>query len=85
MPAFLNTVNTNPKTAYAVWSSCLDIDSQGFRDIKDAQRPEWHNAKTRIESASGKCMAAEKRFDDYFLKTAKGHSTASTAKRSSSG
>ena len=71
-----DTVNTNPRTAYAVWSSCLDIDSQGFRDIKDAERPTWYNVSKMIKAKSGSCLSTKKSFDDYFLKTQKGHFTA---------
>jgi len=71
-----DTVNTNPRTAYAVWRSCLSIDSQGFRDIKDAQRPSWHDTKQLITAKNGSCLTAKDGYDDYFRKTEKGHTTA---------
>ncbi len=68
--------NANPKTAYAVWTPCLGMDSQTFRDIDDAQRPTWHRAKDQVEARAGVCLSAKKEFISYFKKNKKGHLTA---------
>jgi hypothetical protein len=52
-----NTENANPKSAFAVWTSCLGADSQQFRDIADAERPTWHGINSRVKSKSGLCLS----------------------------
>ncbi|WP_024955887.1 RICIN domain-containing protein [Sulfurospirillum arcachonense] len=69
--------NANPKTAYATWTSCLGMDSQTFRDIKDAQRPTYHNVNDMVKAKSGSCLSTKKSFDKYFKKSKKGHLTTS--------
>jgi len=49
--------NANPKTAQAVWTSCMGADSQTFRDIKDAERPTWHNIKSMLKARNGSCLS----------------------------
>lgn len=70
-----DTENANPRTAYAVWTSCLGMDSQAFRDIEDAERPTWHPVQDRVQSRNNYCLAPAKAFIGYFSKTDKGHAT----------
>ena len=58
--------NANPKTAFAVWTSCVGVDSQNFRDIADAQRPSWHPVHDLIKSKSNACLSTKINFDSYF-------------------
>ena len=75
-----NSENSNPKTAFAVWTSCLGTDSQTFRDISDAEKPTWHHVNDEIESASGSCLSTKKDFDSYFH-LLKGHATTTQKKK----
>ncbi len=70
-----DTVNANEKTGYTVWTSCFGADSQGFRVIGDAEKPEFHKVERRIGARNGSCLTVDKDFGKYFSKTAKGHST----------
>ena len=72
--------NANPKTAYAVWTSCLGTDSQTFRDISDAERPTWHHVNDEIKSKSGSCLSTKSKFDSYF-KLVKGNETITQEKK----
>lgn len=51
-----NTENANPRSAYAVWTSCLGADSQTFRDIPDAEKPTRHNVNAFVKAANGLCL-----------------------------
>ena len=73
-----DTVNANPETAYAIWTSCLNVDSQGFRDIKDAQRPEMHKIKSKVINKNGLALSTSKGFHKYFKYTKHGHLTANS-------
>ena len=70
-----DTVNANEKAGYAVWTSCFGADSEGFREIKDAEKPSFYKIEREIRSRNGRCLAADADFKKYFTKTAKGHST----------
>ena len=75
-----NSENANPKTAYAVWTSCLGTDSQTFRDISDAERPTWHHVNDEIKSKDGSCLSTKTGFDSYFIKL-NGHTTITQRKK----
>ena len=49
--------NANPKTARAVWTSCMGADSQTFRDLKDAEKPTWHGARAMLKARNGNCLS----------------------------
>ncbi|MDT8287073.1 MAG: ricin-type beta-trefoil lectin domain protein, partial [Elusimicrobiales bacterium] len=51
-----NTENANPRSAFAVWTSCLGADSQTFRDIPDAEKPTRHNVNAFVKAANGLCL-----------------------------
>lgn len=66
--------SASAKTAYAVWTSCIGLDSQNFRDIKDAERPTLHDVKDEIKTEHNMCLSTKKKFDSYFdKKTSYGH------------
>ncbi|SFP08847.1 ricin-type beta-trefoil lectin domain protein [Hydrogenimonas thermophila] len=68
-----DSINANPKSAYAVWAPCIEVDSQGFRDIKDVQRPEMHMVNDEIKAKSGQCISVHRDLDKHFIKTKYGH------------
>jgi hypothetical protein len=51
--------NANPKAALAVWSSCMGADSQTFRDIKDAEKPTWHEVRSMLKAMNGSCLSIQ--------------------------
>lgn len=51
-----NDENANPQTAFAVWTSCLGVDSQQFRPLPDAEKPTWHAVNDQIEAENGRCL-----------------------------
>ncbi len=72
-----DTVNANAKAGYAVWTSCFGADSEGFREIKDAEKPSFYKVEKMIRARNGKCLATDPDFGKYFTKTAKGQTTSS--------
>ena len=42
--------SANPKSAYAVWTSCLGADSQTFRVIADAERATFHDVDSQLKA-----------------------------------
>ena len=71
-----DTVNANEKAGYAVWTSCFGADSQGFRVIGDAEKPEFHKVEKMLKARNGACVTVDPDFEKYFTKTAKGYTTA---------
>ncbi|HNT96661.1 MAG TPA: ricin-type beta-trefoil lectin domain protein [Elusimicrobiales bacterium] len=48
--------SANPRSAYAVWTSCLGADSQTFRDIPDAEKPTRHEVNAFVKAENGLCL-----------------------------
>ncbi|HOI42119.1 MAG TPA: RICIN domain-containing protein, partial [Elusimicrobiales bacterium] len=48
--------SANPRSAFAVWTSCLGADSQTFRDIPDAEKPTPHNVNAFVKASNGLCL-----------------------------
>jgi|GEM_PF-1645042 len=48
--------NANPRSAFAVWTSCLGNDSQTFRDITDAEKPTLRKANELVKASNGLCL-----------------------------
>lgn len=48
--------NARPQTAKAVWTSCIGMDSQNFRAIPDAERPDFVPKGSRLASAANTCV-----------------------------
>ncbi|MEW5907124.1 MAG: ricin-type beta-trefoil lectin domain protein [Elusimicrobiota bacterium] len=48
--------SANPRSAYAVWTSCLGADSQTFRDIPDAEKPTRHEVNAFVKASNGLCL-----------------------------
>ncbi|HBE89058.1 MAG TPA: hypothetical protein DDW67_07975, partial [Elusimicrobia bacterium] len=48
--------SANPRSAYAVWTSCLGNDSQTFRDIPDAEKPTRHEVNAFVKASNGLCL-----------------------------
>ncbi|MFN4276990.1 MAG: ricin-type beta-trefoil lectin domain protein [Ferrovibrio sp.] len=48
--------NARPETAKAVWTSCIGMDSQNFRAIPDAERPDFVPKGSRLASAASTCV-----------------------------
>ena len=70
-----DTENANPKSAYAIWTSCLGADSQTFRDIEDSERATWHDVKSLVQAKNNRCLATKKDYIKYFKKSGNGHKT----------
>lgn len=51
-----NKEDANPRSAFAVWTSCLGADSQTFRDITDAEKPTRHNVNAFVKASNGLCL-----------------------------
>ena len=48
--------NANPKSARAVWSSCVGTDSQAFRFVQGLEVPAWHDVRYQLKVDQG-CLA----------------------------
>lgn len=48
--------NARPETAKAVWTSCIGMDSQNFRAIPDAERPDFVPKGSKLASAANTCV-----------------------------
>lgn len=70
-----DTENANPKASYSVWTSCFGSDSQAFRAITDAEKPQFYLVEAMIKAGNGACLATDDQFENYFTKTKKGHTT----------
>ncbi len=70
-----DTENANEKAGYAVWNSCFGSDSQGFRVLKDGERPTFNAVEKLLKTRSGSCLGVSDTFAKYFAKTANGYST----------
>lgn len=54
-----NKESANPETAKAIWTSCFGADSQTFRDIKNAEKPTWHNINAMLQAKNGSCLSVK--------------------------
>jgi len=48
--------SAKPGDAKAVWNSCLGVDSQAFRPIKDAEKPNYVKKGALLQNRSGQCL-----------------------------